>query len=176
MEKDQDSVIVEQVMGGNIEAFGLIIEKYQNPLFNLITKMTNSANDAEDLLQIVFIKTYEKLSDFNPDFKFFSWIYRIAVNETINYLKSKKKMVQMAEDSIVDVIVEDEPENSFPEGKIQLMLNQLKEEYKILITLKYFQSLSYEEISQITGIRIKVVKSRLYMARNILKEMILKNM
>jgi len=174
MEKDKDSVIVEQVIGGNIEAFGHLVKKYQNPIFNLITKMTNSSDEAEDLLQTVFIRAYENLSGYNPDYKFFSWIYRIAVNETINYLKSKRKIVPLTEDLIVDVAGEDETENSFTERKVQLMVNQLKEEYKVLITLKYFQALSYEDISQITGIGIGMVKSRLYMARNILKEMILK--
>jgi len=176
METDQESGIIKKVIDGDIEVFGFIIRKYQNPLFNLILQMTNSTAASEELLQIVFIKTYEKLSDFKPEFRFFSWIYRIAINETINHLKAAKRFSSL-DDRVMNQIDEiaDDDENLVSAEKLQVMVSQLKEDYKILIHLKYYQALSYEEISQITGMDIKIVKSRLYMARGILREMILKS-
>jgi RNA polymerase sigma-70 factor (ECF subfamily) len=176
METDQESGIIKKVIDGDIEAFGFIIRKYQNPLFNLILQMTNSTAASEELLQIVFIKTYEKLSDFKPEFRFFSWIYRIAISETINHLKAAKRFSSL-DDRLINQTQEitDDNENLVSAENLQVLVSQLKEEYQILINLKYYQALSYEEISQITGTDIKTVKSRLYMARGILREMILKS-
>lgn len=176
METDQESGIIKKVVDGDIEAFGFIIRKYQNPLFNLILQMTNSTALSEELLQVVFIKAYEKLSDYKPGLKFFSWIYRIAINETINHLKAAKRFSSL-DDRLINQTQEitDDNEKLVSAEKLQVLVSQLKEDYKILIYLKYYQALSYEEISQITGTEIKVVKSRLYMARGILREMILKS-
>lgn len=176
METDQESGIIKKVIDGDIEAFSFIIRKYQNPLFNLILQMTNSTAASEELLQIVFIKAYEKLSNFKPEFRFFSWIYRIAINETINHLKVVKRFSSL-DDRIMNQIEEttDDNQNLVSAENLQVLVSQLKEEYQILINLKYYQALSYEEISQIIGTEIKVVKSRLYMARGILREMILKS-
>lgn len=176
METDQESGIIKKVIDGDIEAFSFIIRKYQNPLFNLILQMTNSTAASEELLQIVFIKAYEKLSNFKPEFRFFSWIYRIAINETINHLKVVKRFSSL-DDRIMNQIEEttDDNQNLVRAENLQVLVSQLKEEYQILINLKYYQALSYEEISQIIGTEIKVVKSRLYIARGILREMILKS-
>jgi len=176
MERDQELNIIKKVVDGDIEAFGFIIRKYQCPLYNLISKMTHSATATEELLQIVFIKAFEKLPAFKPEFRFFSWIYRIAINETINYLKSVKRFSTLTDQVLTQTAdIVDEDENLISAENLQLIVSQLKDDYKTLIILKYYQSLTYEEICQITGLEIIAVRSKLYMAREILRKMIIKN-
>jgi len=87
---NNDTDLVQECLAGNTKAFEALIDKYQKKIFNIVYRMTGNDDDAEDITQSVFIKVYEKLSSFNPKYKFFSWLYRIALNESLNLMNQKK--------------------------------------------------------------------------------------
>jgi len=89
---EDDIKIVRETLAGNTKMFGLLVDKYQNAVFNLAFRMTRDASLAEDISQEAFLKAYRKLGSFDPDKKFFSWLYKIAVNEALNTLKKGKRV------------------------------------------------------------------------------------
>ncbi len=172
---DQDHVLVQRCLDGNQKAFEVLVDRYQKPVFNLAYRFTSDKEDAEDITQSVFVKAFEKLSTFDPKFRFFSWIYKIAVNESINFLNRQKKF-----DSFDDDLHSRhrESEEGFQDhemtASIDMALLDLKPEYRIVVILNHFQELSYREISQILEIGENTVKSRLFSARKKLKRLLLK--
>lgn len=169
----EDIEIVRKCLSGNSNEFEKLIDKYQRVIFNIAYRMTSNYHDAEDITQAVFIKVYEKLDTFHPKFKFFSWIYRIAVNDTINLIKQKKRSEDLKSDLLS---TQRTPEESFEEKelneKLQKALMDIDPEYKILIILKHLQNFSYKEIAYIVDIPEKKVKSRLFSARQILRDVL----
>src|SRR5437763_1685892 len=102
MSEQDDEVLVRQCMAGDHGAFEVLVEKYQGPLFNLALRMTQEYADAEDITQTAFLKAYESLSSYKPGRKFFSWLYRIAVNETLNFLRGKRSQEPLSEETPAD--------------------------------------------------------------------------
>jgi RNA polymerase sigma-70 factor (ECF subfamily) len=175
MIEPNDATLVAQCLQGDIKAFEAIIDKYQKPVYNVALRIINDRDDAQDAAQMVFIKLYEKLASFDPQRKFFSWLYRMAVNESINLLNQKKRFVGLDERFVAS---DKTPEESFAEDEmtqqIETALMHLEPEQRALIVLKHFQNLAYEEIAYIMDISEKTVKSRLYSTRQILKNILLK--
>ncbi len=135
--------------------------------------MTNNYDDSEDITQTVFIKAYENLGSYNQKYKFYSWIYRIALNESINHLKSQKRKVALE--------IEVPSDNNSPADNydaliiretVQNTLMQIKPKYRTLIILKHFQNNSYADIALILAIPEQKVKSRLFTARKLLKNIL----
>ncbi|MEJ2261549.1 MAG: sigma-70 family RNA polymerase sigma factor, partial [Nitrosopumilaceae archaeon] len=93
MSNVEDIRLIEECKKGNSHAFGELVEKYQKQLYNAAFRIVNDRDTAKDVTQTVFIRAYEKLDTYNAKFKFFSWIYRMAVNEAINVLRQEKKNV-----------------------------------------------------------------------------------
>lgn len=172
---DQDAALVQRCLNGDQKAFEVLVDRYQRPIFNLALRFAADAIDAEDIVQSVFVKVYEKLSSFNPSYKFFSWLYKIAVNESINFLNRKKNLEQFDEDVHSTVAPQ---EDSFDDHevnkKIDLALLELKPEYRIVVVLNHFQDLTYKEIGYILDIHENRVKSRLFSARKRLRSILLK--
>ena len=170
----QDNELVRRCLKGETSAFETLIDKYQKPIFNLAFRMTKNMEDAEDLTQTVFIKAFQKLELFRFNYKFFSWIYRIAVNESLNFLNQRKRLAELdikvvSSEKTPDEIVQDEELSR----QVQDGLMVLNPEYRILIILKHFHMLSYREIAYIVDIPEKKVKSRLFTARHLLKDALL---
>ncbi|HEY4643594.1 MAG TPA: sigma-70 family RNA polymerase sigma factor [Bacteroidota bacterium] len=170
MKEDSDILIVRQCLNGDTRAFETIVEKYQRPLFNAALRIIDNYQDAEDVTQTAFVKAFEKLSTFDPKFKFFSWLYRIAVNEALNLVNQRKPQEGVTEDLPSEDKAPDEKydENEMSE-MIQDALMTLKVDHRIVIVLKHFHDLSYKEMGQILDLPEKTVKSRLFMAREQLK-------
>ncbi len=163
--------IIEEILRGNKEAYGRLIRIYQQPVFNLTWKMTGSAEDARELTQVVFIKAYTHLRKFDTNRKFFSWLYRIALNETQNYLKVGRRFEEIEKhEFMAGATPQEEYECKERQIMIQRALMTLKPHLRSLIILKYYDDLTYEEISELTGLPVKKIKSRLFSARQILKE------
>jgi RNA polymerase sigma-70 factor (ECF subfamily) len=162
---------IEEILRGNKEAYGRLIRIYQQPVYNLAWKMTGSADDARELTQVIFIKAYTNLKRFDRNRKFFSWLYRIALNETQNYLKALRRFDEIEKHEFT---IGETPEDIYHEKERQIMIQQalltLRPHLRSLIVLKYYDGLSYEEISEVTGLTVKKIKSRLFSARQILKE------
>jgi RNA polymerase sigma-70 factor (ECF subfamily) len=136
--------------------------------------MTNNVEDAEDITQSVFIKVYESLGSYRPEYKFFSWIYRITVNETLNFLKQRNRHGDLDQERLRE---EETPEEVFEKAeqseRIQKALMEIPLIYRVVILLKHFNHFSYREIAYITDTPEKKVKSRLFTARQKLKEVLL---
>lgn len=175
MIKISDGDLVKQVLSGKRKAFETLVERYQKTVFNVAFRSTKDYDDSQDITQAVFIKAFENLSTFNSTYRFFSWLYRIAVNESLNYVNQRKQLKPLDEEIV--------SENTGPDEKyreeeltneIQSALMEIDVTYRIVIILKHFQFCSYEEISYILDIPEKTVKSRLYSARQMLKDVLQK--
>ena len=175
MNEDNDKITVSEILRGNTNSYKVIIERYQVAVYNFAYRMLQDSEDAKDITQNVFIKAYQKLSSYDDSYKFFSWLYRIAVNETINFKKSKRQFEEIDESSQESVITADDRELELEEKAeyLNIAIAHLKNDYKILIVMKYFHGLSYQEIGQVLEQPEKKVKSRLYTARQLLKNFLI---
>lgn len=175
MNEERDIELVNQCLKGNLKAFEEIVDSYQKPLFNAAYRIVNNFDEAEDITQAVFVKAYEKLSTFNTNQKFFSWIYRIAINESLNAAQQQKRFIELDEHLLSHhKEAEEHLHETEIQESIQEAVSKLQHHYKAVIVLKHFQHLSYSEISKVLEIPEKTVKSRLFTARNILREYVLK--
>jgi RNA polymerase sigma-70 factor (ECF subfamily) len=166
-----DRIIIEKILEGDVNRFELLIKKYQQPVYNVILRITMNVNDAQEITQSVFVKSYESLRKYNPDYKFFSWLYRIAINSALMHNKQMKRFVSI--DEKTGAWTEAENRHKTNEEKYHQLneaLIALPEKYKSIIVLKYYAGLSYAEIASITGVEEKRVKSRLFDGRKLLKE------
>lgn len=174
MEEIDDIGLVKKALKGDVNSFRLLIDKYQTVILNLAFRMTGNTDDAKDITQVVFVKIYNNLASYDSRFKFYSWMYRIALNEIINFNKSKKTT-----DSLNSYMKdESDPEADLTSleriANIHKAVSELKPDYRELIELKYFEELSYNDISDVLGLNEKKVKSRLFTAREQLKHLLIK--
>lgn len=174
---DEDARLVRRCQRGDLDAFGDLVEKYQRPVFNAALRMVGNYETAKDIMQTTFVKAFSRLDDFNPSYRFFSWLYRITINESINVLKRESKIVSFDKRLAAESrhpnpearMVQNEQHEKFMEA-----LHRLEPKYRSLIVLKYVVGLSYEEIGPIVDLPLRTVKSRLYAARLLLREAMLK--
>lgn len=175
MVEQEDLVLIRECLSGSSRAFETIVNKYQKTVFNVAFRIINDHEDAEDITQSSFVKAFEHLETFNPSHKFFSWLYRIVVNESLNALNQKKRLEGLNEGLISK---EKTPEETYDElettENIDHALMDLTPDNRIVIVLKHFQNLSYTDIGHILDIPEKTVKSRLFTARQLLKSSLLK--
>lgn len=179
----EDLKHINAAINGDQDAFAWLMKKYKGPLQNLIFKMIREKNDVEDLVQEVFIKAFNSLQNYNQEFAFSTWIYRIAINNTIDYLR-KKRLNTFSIDTD-DYEDEDKPKFEIPDttysADANLILEQrqkiindaidsLPEKYKKIIELRHKDDLSYEEISEILNLPIGTVKVQLFRARELLNK------
>ena len=171
MDKPDDKELVEQSRKGDRRAFEALLVRYEKPVFNAAYRMLHSREDARDVTQSVFLKVYENLDRYDPSFRFFSWVYRIAMNESINLLSKLNRLETLETEPEDD---RDGPEkqtgNRQLNEQLQSALMAIKTEYRTVIILKHFLECSYDEISEILEIPEKTVKSRLYTGRQLLKD------
>lgn len=170
---NDDSQLVKECLRGDRSAFESLVDRYQKVIFNVVLRIVGDTEDAQDIAQSVFLKVYENLRSFNPRYKFFSWIYRIAVNESINNLHAKRLTVDLDENVAADTKPVDE---SFHDDqmvqRLERALMRVKIEHRAVLVLRHFQDLSYREIADVLKIPEKTVKSRLFSARQDLKEIL----
>ena len=170
MTKPDDTELINRCMQGDRKAFEVLLVRYEKPVFNAAFRMLNNSEDAKDVTQTVFLRAYENLDHFDPTFRFFSWIYRIALNESINCLNKRNRTEELAKEPIAETEGPDVAADSEQRSKrIQTALMSIKTEYRTVIVLKHFLDCNYVEISQILEIPEKKVKSRLYSGRQMLK-------
>jgi len=171
----EDNNLVSRCLKGDTEAFDTLVEKYYKIIFRLARKMLKNYDDAEEITQSVFVKAYENLNKYNPKYKFFSWLYRITVNETLNFSKKKSYTVEINESVAND---DDDPDKIYNQNelgeKIQDALMELDMLYRLPVVLKHFLNYSYKELGDLLGIPEKTVKSRLFTGRQLLKDILIK--
>jgi RNA polymerase sigma-70 factor (ECF subfamily) len=166
-----DNGLVQRTLEGDRDAFGLLVERYQAQVFTIAWRMLGVKEEAEDVAQAAFLKAYEKLSTFDPRYKFFSWIYRIAHNESVNAIERRSRM--QALDEGLESADGHAESPDLPE-LVQKCFSKLDVHHRSILVLKYVQELPYEEIGTILGIPAKTVKSRLFSARAMLREIMMR--
>lgn len=166
-----DRDLVQATLEGDQHAFELLVERYQGKIYNLALGVTGSPADAMDAAQGAFLKIFENLGRFDPAYRFFSWAYRIGLNEALNIVNRRRRFAQL--DPGIET-AEADPERAAAgreTGKtIRETLLEIKPELRITIILRHFHDLSYEEMSEVIGIPTKTVKSRLFSARRELRQ------
>ena len=159
---DADVALVDRVLAGDTEAFEPLVRRYERALFTVALRMLGNRDEAGDATQNAFVKAFEKLGTYDSRYRFFSWIYRIALNECLNARRARRPMEPLeaalpipgrAGDQVVECIERRQ--------RIQAALLQLPVEYRQIIVLRHFGDLSYEEIAGATEVPVKTVKSRL---------------
>ncbi|MGH8124734.1 MAG: RNA polymerase sigma factor [Rhodanobacteraceae bacterium] len=168
--------LVKRLVAGDRDAFERLVRCYERPVFNLACRMLGNAAEAADATQNVFLKVFEHLESYDPKYRLFSWIYRIAVNESIDRLERRKHTVA-GEMSIEDELLDSHergPDEQAEAGQmhdlIQVALMELQTDYRTVVLLRNFSGFRYGEIAEILGIPEKTVKSRLHDARRVLRE------
>lgn len=168
--------IIRQIQKGQSACYKELVLGHQSAVYSLLYTMLRQHSLAEDLTQEVFIKAYENLNRFNFKSRFFSWIYRIAINTAITYRQKEKRMFLVDTDVLVSECSEEEKILENERSMIlKKAIEELKEKYRLVIILKYFEQLSYAEIADVLKIPEKKVKSRLFDARKVLKSFLEEN-
>lgn len=166
LDKESEKKLVTACLQGDRSAMEALVKHYERPVYNAAYRMLGSPDDAADVTQDTFLKAFSKLTQYNPEFRFFSWIYRIAMNESIDMLKHRRPSVNRR-----DELPSDEPgpadvtDSVQTSNELRIAMLDLTEEYRAVIVLKYFTGLSYDEMARVLGVPEKTVKSRLYSAR-----------
>jgi RNA polymerase sigma-70 factor (ECF subfamily) len=171
--------LVKRARDGDLESYDELVKRYQERIYATIYHMTSNHEDANDLAQEAFIKAFHALKSFKGGSSFYTWVYRIAVNKTINFLKQRKNKAQMSLDDLdfnaehdpdlVALISDKTPRREVNLAELQEKLNgamqKLSEPHRLVVTLHDVQGLSHEEIAKIMDCNIGTVRSRLFYAR-----------
>lgn len=172
MDKDPDARLVHACKDGDRVAFETLLTRYERPIYNVAMRMLKDPDDAQDIVQAVFAKVFEKLHQFNFDHKFYSWIYRIAINESIDILNARSRQAPLEDEARLAGGSEPFAECNDAErgGVLQAAIMTLSPDYRAVIVLRHFVDRSYQEMAEILGVPEKTVKSRLFTARQLLRE------
>jgi RNA polymerase sigma-70 factor (ECF subfamily) len=173
---EADDALLARYRKGDREAFAELVVRYQRPLYNAALWIVRKPEDASDVTQIVFLRVAERLDEYDPKYRFFSWIYRIAVNESLNLLRRNGREDEIDEEADVAASESANPEWQLAEAqrsrRIRSALMSMSANDRMVLMLRHFSEFSYEEIAHIVGVDEKTVKSRLYEARQRLRELL----
>lgn len=182
----RDYMLVKKASAGDQKAYAELMGRYRDAIYYMLLKMVNNASDAEDLTIEAFGKAFKNLSQYAPNYAFSTWLFKIATNNCIDFIRKKKashvSLDQNDEEHEkasheVQASIPDPEENLINQQKAKLLRNvvtKLKPRYRKLIELRYFRELSYEEIAEELELPIGTVKAQLFRARELLYN-ILKN-
>ena len=178
MTREQEVQIVQRVLQGDVNAFEKLVLEYEKSVYAITQRMTGNAEDAADMTQETFIKAYNSLSSFRGDSKFSVWLYRIATNVCLDFLRSRSRKptvslsVEDDDGEEVELDIADEsqsPERLLERGltrdAVRRGLDELSPEYRQILLLREIQGLSYEEIADVLTLEVGTVKSRIFRAR-----------
>lgn len=170
MAERSDHYLVDQCLNGDNKAFNTLVKRYEMKMYRTVSGIVNDSELAKDVTQAGFLKSWEKLNTFNPEYKFYSWLYRIMINEALNMKRSQKNHAVLSiyrseEDTPYQELAKKEENNLLLKAIESLPLNST-----VVLYLRHFEELSYNEIADILEIEAKTVKSRLYSARILLRE------
>ena len=183
----EDAALVEASQKGNLLAFDELIQRYQKRIYATVYHMTSNHEDADDLTQESFIKAFKALGRFKGDSSFYTWIYRIAVNRTINFLKQRNRRSYHMSLNDMDLQIEKNPDfvglvsKRTPRRDIRLnelqekmneAMQRLSESHRLTVTLHDIQGMSHDEIGAIMDCNTGTVRSRLFYARQQLQALL----
>lgn len=173
-----DQILVEEVLKGNDEAFRIIIERYQKPIFNMAFRMCGDYDEAADLAQEAFLQVYRVLDKYDPNKKFFSWMYRVSHNICINVLNKKpKNIISMDEVQENRLYSEDpltQPEKYYSNRELRQNIDSaimnLPDTYHDVIYMRFVHNLSYQEIADVMNLPISTIETRIYRGKALLQK------
>ena len=166
--------LVAKVINGDLRAFELLVKQYQKLVFHVVNRLIDNREDAEDICQEVFILVHKTIGKFRFESKLSTWIARIAYVTAINYLRKYRK--NKPTDSQIDQFhfTEENPQNLLSKKEesnyVNMLISQMPEQYKTVLTLYHLNEFSYQEIEEITQMPEGTIKSYLFRARKLLKE------
>jgi RNA polymerase sigma-70 factor (ECF subfamily) len=179
MDHLEDIEHIKKVLEGNVNAFSYFVDKHKDSAYNLACKICGNHEEAEEIAQDSFVKAFRSLDRFKMESSFATWLYRIVYNTSISHVRTKKKKVLSLEDfpsGAIDFATdnpgEEEANKEYKNSLINYALKKIKEEERGLISLYYYEDMSLEEISELTGIGKQNIKVKLFRARKKMLEII----
>ena len=176
MDEDVDQAALAALRSGDRDALIALVERYQRPVYNAAYWILHDAQDASDVTQTVFLRVFERVDDYDPRYKFFSWLYRIAVNEAIDLHRRQGREAPLDDDVDLPDGNSLDPEARVGQdeqsARLRRAMNRLCAKDRAVLTLRHYAELDYEEIARVLEIDEKTVKSRLFEARRRLRAML----
>ena len=173
MDKDPDEALVARHRSGDPAAFPALVARYRRPIYNAAYRVLGNAEDAADITQDVFLRIAQRFDEYDASYRFFSWIYRIALNGAIDLARRNGREEPLEDDEAVPAAPGWDPEAGVLAGertaRVQGALMRLGMEDRAVLALRHFSELSYREIAEVLAIPEKTVKSRLFEARTRLR-------
>jgi RNA polymerase sigma-70 factor (ECF subfamily) len=173
---DSDQTLLQRYRNGDASAFRQLVVRYERPMYNAAFWVLRNTDDARDVAQTVFMRVAERSDEYDPNYKFFSWIYRMAVNEALNLLRRNDREVALDDDADFPDEENADPLRSVQDGQrsreLRSALMKMSVTDRTVLTLRHFSELSYREIGDVLDLDEKTVKSRLFEARQRLKAML----
>lgn len=179
LDRSDEPRLIEAARGGDVSSYDLLVSRYQGKIYGLVYNMTSNREDAEDVVQDVFVKAYRSLGRFRGTSSFYTWIYRIAINHTINFLKKRRRGAALSLDNTdegierdpayVELSARESPVRDAQLSELQERLNKalmtLSEKHRTVVVLHDIQGIPHDEIARMTGCSQGTVRSRLFYAR-----------
>jgi len=173
---DDDRMLLQRFRGGDREAFATLVVRYQRPIYNATLAILRRPEDASDVTQTVFLRIVERGDDYDPQYKLFSWLYRIAVNESLDVLRRGRREAPLDDD--LDIADADArgPEALLSAVEMSTRIHRcvmsMSLNDRVVLTLRHFSDCSYEQMAEILDLDEKTVKSRLFEARRRLRALL----
>ena len=169
---DDEDGLIGRCLAGDSSAFEPLVERYHRPLFRVAARLLGSRDEAEDVTQTTFLKAYQALASCDRQRRFFSWIYRILLNECLNVLRAKRPMQGLDDRMAAPGSVADPIDTEGTRRRVRKALLQLPDAQRDVIVLRHFAEMRYDQIAAELGVPEKTVKSRLFSARQRLCELL----
>ena len=179
-----DQRLITECREGNTAAFGVLVSRYQDRLFNTVVRLVDNAEDARDVVQEAFLHAYQSLHSFKGDSLFFTWLYRIAVNTAISMKRKQRHVLRIQpggeEKNVLDPL--DPAESSRPghalemaeeERKVHEALGKLSAEHRAVLVMKDMEGMKYEEMAEILNVPVGTIRSRLHRARLEIRDLLI---
>lgn len=162
------------------QAFEILLKNFQKPLYNHIRNIVLNHDDADDVLQNTFVKVFQNLDKFKGESKLFSWMYRIATNESMTFLSKKSKLAGVSSEILQNKAIDNLQSDVYFDGneiqvKLQRAIAILPEKQQLIFKMKYFEELKYEDISEILGTSVGALKASYHIAVKKIEAFVTKN-
>lgn len=175
-EKLEDNELVTRALDGDVRSYEELVRRYERLVARVLYPYARREISVDDLVQETFLRAYDRLETFNPDYRFKTWLLAIANNLGVDTLRRRRETVEFNPEVHAQTAsgMEEQPEDAAVRaelsGSVREAIETLPETYSVPLVLRYGEELSYAEISEVLGLTVAAVKSRLFRARNMLAE------
>jgi RNA polymerase sigma-70 factor (ECF subfamily) len=175
MDVREESRILSEVLAGDVQAYGLIVRRYQEPIYNLMLRMTSSAEDARDLSQETFIRAYNNLDQFRPGARFFPWLYSLGMNLALDFLRKRKRTtdrtLEFDESRFEQSDDGDDPAqlSGIEAEELKRAMDKLPADNREALILRFHEDLSMQEVAQALDISVSGAKMRVHRGLRMLR-------